>query len=84
MLNYRLDSEKDTLFFSLNDRCTDFGKLGKRIFEDSRNLGEEGLDIESRGLEKRLRELTDNFENSPARNITETLAKRIRACQKGA
>ena len=84
VLNYRLDSEKDTLFFSLNDRCTDFGKLGKRIFEDSRNLGEEGLDIESRGLEKRLRELTDNFENSPARNITETLAKRIRACQKGA
>lgn len=82
VLNYRLDSEKDTLFFSLNDRCADFGKLGKRIFEDSRNLGEEGLDIESRGLEKRLRELTDNFENSPANNTTETLAKKIRSCQK--
>ena len=82
VLNYRLDSEKDTLFFSLNDRCKDFGKLGNRIFEDSRNLGEEGLDIESRGLEKRLRELTDNFENSPANNTTETLAKKIRACKK--
>lgn len=81
VLDYRLDQKKDKLFFSLNENCKDFGKLGKRIFEDLGYL-EEGLDIESRGLEKRLRELTDNFENGPANNTTQTLAKKIRACKK--
>lgn len=80
LLNYRFDSENNRLVFSLNKNCKNFGVLGQRIVDDSKELGEKGLDITKRGLETRLRELTDNLENVDIESPLETLAKKIRAC----
>lgn len=79
-MNYRFDSENNRLVFSLNKNCKNFGVLGQRIVDDSKELGEKGLDITKRGLETRLRELTDNLENVDIESPLETLAKKIRAC----